>query len=99
MQAIGDVKTTSFGAVLGSALPKKHFGNPPPPPPTVPSAFARSKNDFAPPPKRTVPTTRAPTPPPEPEAEAEPEEYEAESNAGEWAKALYDFTSTVSSQD
>ena len=37
---------------------------------------------------------RAPTPPPEPEAE--PEEDDVGTNSGEWARALYDFASTVS---
>jgi len=42
--------------------------------------------------------TRVPIPP-EPEAEAEAEEYEAESDAEEWVRAVYNFTSTVSTQD
>lgn len=86
---MGDVNTSSAGAVFGSILPKKHFGSPPPAPVAVPPAFARQKSSFAPPPQRTVPT-RAPTPPPEPEEEPVPE-----ADAGEWAKALYDYTSTV----
>ena len=51
-------------------------------------------NNFGPPPQRTVPA-RVPTPPPEPEEEAEPEP-QAEADTGEWVKALYDYSSTVS---
>lgn len=87
------MNTSSAGAAFGSLLPKKHFGTPPPAPVSVPSAFAKRAHTFAPPPTRTIPATRVPTPPPEPEEDVE---ADAEPDSNEWVKALYDYSSTVS---
>ncbi len=67
--------------------------------PPVPAAFASKKNAFAPPPVRRVSSVSnqesevrasppAPPPPPRPRQE-EPEEQ------GDWAEALYDYSSEV----
>jgi len=67
------------------------------PPPAVAPAFTQKKNQFAPPPTRRVPANvsadhspppaaSAPPPPPRPRAEEEEPE-------GEWAEALYDYSS------
>ncbi|KAI0699829.1 hypothetical protein BC835DRAFT_505457 [Cytidiella melzeri] len=67
---------------------------PPPVAPPVPAAFTTPRKQFAPPPVRRVssatpePVKAAPPPPP-PRAEPEPEAVEQ----GEWAEALYDYSS------
>ncbi|KAI0346962.1 hypothetical protein BDW22DRAFT_1410907 [Trametopsis cervina] len=65
---------------------------PPPVAPPVPPAFATPKRNFAPPPVRRVSSitpepVKATPPPPPPRAAPEPEE------TGEWAEALYEYTS------
>ena len=70
---------------------------PPPVAPPIPPAFAPTKNKFAPPPVRRVSDippepVRATPPPPPPRAEPEPEPEEQ----GEWAEALYEYSSNVS---
>src|ERR1700722_15165980 len=78
------------------------FRKPPPPVVTLPSAFPAKKNAFAPPPRRVASTTTAPIPPrrgrreEEEEAEVEVEaEEEEEEDQGEWAEALYEYSSQV----
>ena len=80
-QKLGDIDTSSGKSVLWGM----HKKDPPPPAALAPSALPSSKT--MPPPPRRIPSTRPRTPTPEPESEPE---YE-----GEWAEALYDFTSSV----
>ena len=78
--------------------------NAPPREPTIPSAFPKKKNNFAPPPKRTT-SASASTYQHQQEEEEEQghgyggaEEGEEEGQAeGEWAEALYDYTSEEAS--
>ena len=66
-------------------------------PPTVytPPAFSGKKasSGLLPPPVRRVSTSAAHAP--QPEEDAQPEPAEEEEVAGEWAEALYDYTSQV----
>ncbi|KIK65752.1 hypothetical protein GYMLUDRAFT_39269 [Collybiopsis luxurians FD-317 M1] len=80
-QRIGDVDTSSKGAMLASGLSRKQpkVRNTP----IAPSAFASKKSNFAPPPPH-----RGGSSDPEPEGESEDEEVQ-----GEWAEALYDYDS------
>ena len=83
-QKFGDVDTSSpqnaFSSVLNSTANKNAVHQPPP----APSAFVAKKNPFAPPPVRH-------TDPPAP-----PQPQQVEEEEGEWAEALYDYDSTVS---
>ncbi len=86
---MGDVNTSSVGSVFASALPKKHFGSGPSESRTsvssIPPAFPK-QTGFLPPPARKVKQ--------DPEPEFEPEQEE---DGGEWAQALYEYTSDVRS--
>ena len=79
-----------FRSLRGSTAAK----NAPPPTMYTQPAFAGKKSAFAPPPVRRVSAaTPVPaTPEPEEDAQLEPGEEVA---AGEWAEALYDYTSEV----
>lgn len=92
----GDVDVSSAGAMFRSLRGSTAAKNAPPPPVQTPPAFSgtggkKASSAFAPPPVRRIPSSSsaaAPTPAPEPEfvEDAQPE-------AGEWAEALYDYTS------
>ncbi|KAH8999557.1 SH3-domain-containing protein [Lactarius akahatsu] len=86
----GDVDVSSAGAMFRSLRGSTAAKNAPPTPVRTPSAFVPKKvaSTFAPPPVRRVSVSPAPEPEPEPE----PEEVEEE-EVGEWAEALYDYTS------
>ena len=71
----------AFSSVLNSSANKNAVHQPPP----APAAFVAKKNPFAPPPRHADP----PAPPQRQQAEEDEE--------GEWAEALYDYDSTVSS--
>ncbi|KAF8529225.1 hypothetical protein BU17DRAFT_60921 [Hysterangium stoloniferum] len=74
---------------LGSASRKLWGAQTSDDPPAAPAAARKP----APPPRRAAlppPRARTPTPEPEPEPEPDPEEDEEQ---GEWAEALYDYTS------
>ncbi|KAH9037621.1 SH3-domain-containing protein [Lactarius pseudohatsudake] len=81
----GDVDVSSAGAMFRSLRGSTAAKNAPPTPVRTPSGLFVPKK-FAPPPVRRVSLSPAPEPEPEPE-EAEEEEV------GEWAEALYDYTS------
>lgn len=89
MQRFGDVDTSSaksmFTSLRNSTANKS--ATPPSVAPPIPAAFGPKRGGFAPPPVRHV----SPAPAPEPEPEPEPEEE----TAGEWAEALYDYSSAV----
>jgi hypothetical protein len=91
-QKFGDVDTSSakgfFGSLRGSTANK----NVTPPPPVVPSAFAPRKNEFVPPPVRRVGSGTAAAPAKQPE---EPAGEEEEEGGGDWAEALYEYSSTA----
>jgi len=81
-KAMGDVNTSSMGSVFASALPKKHFGSGQSESRTsIPPAFPK-QTGFLPPPARKA------------KQDVEPEvEPEQEEEGGEWAQALYEYTS------
>ncbi|EPQ59681.1 hypothetical protein GLOTRDRAFT_109808 [Gloeophyllum trabeum ATCC 11539] len=83
-----DVDTSSaknlFTSLRGSSANKGK--SPPALAPPNPPAFAPRRNNFAPPPRRAG----SEEPPHAPQPEPEPEEEEAQ---GEWAEALYDYSS------
>ncbi|KAJ3478252.1 hypothetical protein NLI96_g9885 [Meripilus lineatus] len=92
----GDVDMSSgkgfFSSVRNSTVNKS--ATPPQVAPPTPAAFAPRANNYGPPPVRRVASTSAksdtksaspPAPPPAPPRRKEPE--------GEWAEALYDYTS------
>ena len=107
LQKFGDVDMSSgknmFMSLRHSTASKGV--TPPSVAPAVPSAFAQKKNAFAPPPVRHVsatspppsrsssgvdsPAAASPSPPPAPPARPKPEP------AGEWADALYEYSSDV----
>ncbi|KAI0250517.1 hypothetical protein BJV78DRAFT_1283134 [Lactifluus subvellereus] len=97
----GDVDVSSAGAMFRSLRGSTAAKNAPPPPVQTPSAFTAKKigGGFAPPPVRRVPASSSPAHVPEPEPEPEPQqdfqpEREGEEEAtGQWAEALYDYTS------
>lgn len=73
--------------------------------PQIPSAFAQKKSAFAPPPVRHVSATSPPptrtspaveSPPAAPPAPPPPSARPKEKPTGEWAEALYDYSSDVS---
>ncbi|KAI0951899.1 hypothetical protein AcV7_007862 [Taiwanofungus camphoratus] len=93
----GDVDVSSgksmFSSLRHSTANKT--ATPPQVAPPTPAAFPNRKNNFAPPPVRragsvvttsTPPVNKAPSPPPPPRRPQQEEE-------GEWAEALYDYTS------
>jgi hypothetical protein len=94
----GDVDVSSTKNFFGSL--RNSTANKTAPPPAVaapvPSAFAAKKNEFAPPPVRRVPSSSgsaresSPQPTPPRRQFKEPEEDEGQ---GEWAEALYDYSS------
>ncbi|KAG5722206.1 Myosin IC heavy chain [Termitomyces sp. T112] len=89
---IGDVDTSSKGAMVGSLFHGNKNKNPQPAAPLPPPAFPLKKNTFAPPPARH-PTSESPAlPKRQPEPEPEPEQEQEETH-GEWALALYDYNS------
>ncbi|KAI0301955.1 hypothetical protein B0F90DRAFT_270239 [Multifurca ochricompacta] len=97
----GDVDVSSAGAMFRSLRGSTAAKNAPPAPVPVPSAFGAKKNAFAPPPIRRVPTSSSSTasaathsqePGTEPEPDVQSEE-EGANAGGEWAEALYDYTS------
>ena len=79
-----------FRSLRGSTAAK----NAPPPTVYTQPAFAGKKPTFAPPPVRRVSAATPVPAAPEPEEDAQPEPGEEEA-AGEWAEALYDYTSEV----
>ena len=87
---------SSAGAMFRSLRGSTAAKNAPPPPVYTPPAFTGKKaaNEFAPPPVRRVPASSTAPAAPEPEEEAQPEP-EAATAPGEWAEALYDYTSEV----
>ncbi|EIM85453.1 SH3-domain-containing protein [Stereum hirsutum FP-91666 SS1] len=84
----GDVDTSSaknmFTSLRNSTANKS--ATPPSVAPPIPAAFGPKRGGFAPPPVRHVSPAPAPEPEPEPEEET----------AGEWAEALYDYSSAES---
>ncbi|KAH9956807.1 hypothetical protein BC827DRAFT_1138969 [Russula dissimulans] len=92
----GDVDVSSAGAMFRSLRGSTAAKNAPPPTVHTPPAFSGGKkasSAFAPPPVRRVGPSSSSSPAsaaPEPEEDAPPESVE---NAGEWAEALYDYTS------
>jgi len=93
----GDVDISSGKAMFSSlrnSTTNKHAAPPQVAPPT-PSAFPSRRANFAPPPVRRVDSTvsnaaNTPSPPPPPPPRSRVPEPEPE---GEWAEALYDYTS------
>ncbi|KAG6876125.1 hypothetical protein C0993_005413, partial [Termitomyces sp. T159_Od127] len=77
--------------MFGSLYHGNKNKNPPPAAPLPPPAFPQKKNAFAPPPSRTA-ASEPPARQPEPEPQPQPAEEESR---GEWAVALYDYTSQV----
>jgi abl interactor 2 len=88
-QKFGDVDTSSAKNLFGSLRNSTANKSATPSPPIAPSAFAPKKNAFAPPPARRVPPTTSGLP-----AKRQPETEEEEVE-GEWAEALYDYSSEV----
>jgi len=94
----GDVDVSStknfFGSLRNSTANKT--ASPPPVAAPIPAAFAAKKNAFAPPPIRRVPSsstsTSAREPSPQPTPSRQTDETE-EVVQGEWAEALYDYSS------
>lgn len=88
---------SSAGAMFRSLRGSTAAKNAPPTPVRAPPAFVAKKavSTFAPPPvRRASASPAAPPPEPEPEPEQEQEQEEAEEEeSGEWAEALYDYTS------
>ncbi|KIY45131.1 SH3-domain-containing protein [Fistulina hepatica ATCC 64428] len=82
----GDVDASSAKNMFTSLRHSTAQKNAPAEPLRVAPAFAPKKNTFAPPPARRVPERE-----PQPEVEPEPE------TQGEWVEAIYDYTSTESS--
>ncbi|KAG6883838.1 hypothetical protein C0992_007656, partial [Termitomyces sp. T32_za158] len=103
----GDLDTSSKGAMFGSMYHGNKTKNPPPVAPIPPPAFPAKKNAFAPPPSRTATAAAespafpvrqpvpVPAPAPEPQPQPQPEPEAEEESHGEWALALYDYTSQV----
>jgi hypothetical protein len=102
IRKFGDVDTSSaknlFGSLRNSTANKT--ATPPPVAAPVPSAFAAKKNAFAPPPVRRGPSSstsipvQEPSPQPTPpRRQAQIEEPEEEQTHGEWAEALYEYSS------
>ena len=101
-RSIGGINTTSKGSAVSSL-----FKKPQPKPGTgvvVPGAFPKEKGGFAPPPQRVNSAgsggveRKSPQPPraspPAPVEEPEEQEY-----SGEWAEALYNFSSDVRTRE
>jgi len=97
-RAIGTIDTMSKGSAVSSL-----FKKPQPKPGAgalVPSAFPRERGGFAPPPQRVNSAgsggvgRKSPQPPPR--ATAPVEEPDEQEHNGEWAEALYDFSSNDS---
>jgi hypothetical protein len=91
-QKFGDVDTSSaknfFGSIRSSTANKSAAS----PAPVIPSAFGPRKNEFAPPPVRRAGSGAASAPAPAEEPAAEEAER---GGVGEWAEALYDYSSSV----
>ena len=95
-RGIGSIDTSSGGAAASSIFSFKGVGkNGPQKPAVLPVAPAfekqKTRDTYAPPPRRAA----APAPPP-PEPEPEVEEEEEEEAQGEWVEALYDLVAAVS---
>ncbi|KAI0082481.1 SH3-domain-containing protein [Panus rudis PR-1116 ss-1] len=100
----GDVDMSSAKNMFSSlrhSTANKHATPPPAAPPT-PAAFSRKRNEFAPPPQRHISATSSTTslkspesisPPPPPARARAPEPEPEEEPQGEWAEALYEYTS------
>jgi abl interactor 2 len=86
---------SSAGAMYRTLRGSTAAKNAPPAPVHAPSAFSAKKSGFAPPPVRRVSADPVQVPEPEPEPEFQPEGGEEEEAAGQWAEALYDYTSEV----
>ncbi len=85
---------SSAGAMFRSLRGSTAAKNAPPPTVYTPPAFpGKASSGLPPPPKRRVSASAAHVPEPE-EDYAQPESMEEE-EAGEWAEALYDYTSGV----
>lgn len=80
-----------FRSLRGSTAAK----NAPPPTVYTPPAFAGKKASGLPPPPIRRVSTAAHVPEPEEDATAQQPESTEEEGAGEWAEALYDYTSQV----
>ena len=103
LKKFGDVDLSSKKNMFSSirhGTANKH-ATPPAVAPPVPAAFTPRQNMFGPPPVRRVPSAassqngpaaKAASPPPPPPARARVEEPESE---GDWAEALYDYSSEV----
>ncbi|KAH9978242.1 hypothetical protein BGW80DRAFT_1456320 [Lactifluus volemus] len=93
----GDVDVSSAGAMYRTLRGSTAAKNAPPAPVHAPSAFSAKKSGFAPPPVRRVSASASPVQvEPEPEPEFQPEGGEEAEAAGQWAEALYDYTSEES---
>jgi len=92
----GDVDVSSAGAMFRSLRGSTAAKNAPPPTVYTPPAFPVKKSAGLPPPpvRRASAVPAAPSPEPEEDVQAEPEQEEG---AGEWAEALYDYTSEEAS--
>lgn len=104
-RGIGSIDTSSAGSAVSTVFSFKGMGKnekkgPDMYIPTQPSAFSRAKtkDTYAPPPRRGASETNTVSKKhePEPEPEAEQEEEEGEYAQGEWVEALYEFDSSVS---
>jgi len=100
----GDVDVSSAGAMFRSLRGSTAAKNAPPPTVHTPPAFSsvggkKASSAFAPPPVRRVgpSSSSSSSSPPAASAAPEPEEEDAQpesvEGAGEWAEALYDYTS------
>ncbi|CCM03978.1 uncharacterized protein FIBRA_06134 [Fibroporia radiculosa] len=89
----GDVDVSSGKAMFSSLRNStaNKAATPPQVAPPTPSAFGAKKNAFAPPPSRTSAANKTPSPPPPPAPPARPQREDAVE--GEWAEALYDYSS------
>jgi hypothetical protein len=96
---MGSIDTSSGGAAVGSVFSFKGVGkngNKNPPMVSTPPAFEkpRTKDSFAPPPRRGNSGGTSPAPQVQASLPAEEEEEEAQ---GEWVQALYDLEAAVRS--
>ncbi|TDL29125.1 SH3-domain-containing protein [Rickenella mellea] len=88
----GDLDTSSTRNMFASL--RSSNKNAPPAAP-IPSALPKAGNSFAPPPRRAVSTAAPAAPPTPPRAPSDELEYEDEEvESGEWAEALYDYSSS-----
>ncbi|KAL0949201.1 hypothetical protein HGRIS_009279 [Hohenbuehelia grisea] len=102
VRKFGDVDTSSAKNMFNSLRHSTANKSATPPPMVTPSAFPPKRNAFAPPPVRRVSSTadthagansNGPPPPP-PARHQPPPEPEPEEEEGEWAEAIYEYSST-----